>query len=313
MSEIKFGNLVAKEGEKVQGYVTVPGTDVKMPATLINGVNDGKTVVITGGTHGGEYPGVETSIRVAAMLKPEDVSGALIVVHPVNTPAFFAKMQYVSPLDGKNLNRMYPGKAMGTVSERMAYMISSELFTQADFYMDLHGGDIHEDLVPFVIHSYAGPDEVNQISKEVSATLGIPYLCGSRSTNGTFGCAAAMGVPGFLAELGKCGLWCEGEVKAYLDGVLNALKYLGVIEGTPKTYDNIIYLDHMDGNDAEQTGCWYPCVKPGDPVEKGQKVGEIRDCFGNLLGEYFSPLTGTVLYVCSSLAINAGDPLTAMG
>lgn len=133
MAEFKVGSLVAAEGTKVQGYLEVPGTPVKMPMTLINGVNEGKTVVITGGTHGGEYPGVETSIRLAKNLDPQEVSGQIAIVHPVNVPAFAAKMQYFGPYDGKNLNREYPGSATGTVTQRIAYAISSQLFTQADF------------------------------------------------------------------------------------------------------------------------------------------------------------------------------------
>ena len=311
--ELKVGTLSAKAGEKVQGYLEVPGTPVKMPITLICGTKPGKTVVITGGTHGGEYPGVETSIRVAASLTPDQVAGRVAIVHPVNTPAFFAKMQYVGPYDGKNLNREYPGKATGTVTQRIAYTISSQLFAQADFYMDLHGGDIHESLTPFVIYSELGSEEQNNIAKEAASMLGVKYVVGSVSDNGTFGCAATMGVPGFLAEIGQCGLWSEEEVQTYVKGVYNVLKHLGVLEGDAENLCDVVYLHRMAGLDAEQTGCWYPCVKIGDKVTKGQKVGEIRDCFANVLGEYFAPQDGVMLYVISSLTINAGDPIIALG
>lgn len=311
--EFKVGSLSAKAGEKVQGYLEVAGTPVKMPITLINGKKPGKTVVITGGTHGGEYPGVETSIRVAAALTPDEVCGRVAVVHPVNTPAFFAKLQYVGPYDGKNLNREYPGKATGTVTQRIAYTISSELFTQADFYMDLHGGDIHESLTPFVLYSELGSPEQTKVAKEGASMLGVPYVVGSVSDNGTFGSAAKMGVPGFLAEIGQCGLWSEAEVETYVKGVYNVLKYLDVLEAPAEKLCEVTYLHRMAGLDAEQTGCWYPCVKIGDKVKKGQKLGEIRDCFAKVLGEYFAPQDGVMLYVISSLAINAGDPIIALG
>jgi len=106
MSELfQVGALSAAPASKTQGYLEVPGTPVKMPITLINGAKPGKTVVITGGTHGGEYPGVEASIRLANTLQPADVSGRIAIVHPVNMPAFHAKLQYVGPYDGLNLNR----------------------------------------------------------------------------------------------------------------------------------------------------------------------------------------------------------------
>ena len=313
MADLKVGSLSATVGSKVQGYLEVEGTPVKMPITLINGVNEGKTVVITGGTHGGEYPGVEASIRLAKILQPADVSGQLIIVHPVNVPAFQAKLQYVGPYDGKNLNREYPGLATGTVTQRIAYTISSQLFTQADFYMDLHGGDIHESLTPFVIYSKLGDEAQTKLSLEASKALGVKYVCGSVSTNGTFGCAATMGVPGFLGEIGNCGLWSEAEVKQYVDGVSNVLRLLKVLPGEVVENKEAVVVDHMTGLDAQQTGCWYPCVKINDVVKKGQKLGEIRDYFTNVLGEYFAPCDGVMLYVISSLPINAGDPIIAIG
>lgn len=310
---LSVGELCASPGEKAQGFLEVAGTPVKMPVTLINGINEGKTVLITGGTHGGEYPGVETAIRLASSVTPEEISGQLIIVHPCNVPAFQAKMQYIGPYDGKNLNREYPGLATGTVTQRIAYTVSSMLFTQADFYMDLHGGDIHEALTPFVLYSKLGSEEQTQLSRQAAKALGVPFICGSVSSNGTFGCAAKMGVPGFLAEIGNLGLWSEEEVAQYLKGVKNVLRLLSVMEGDVFENPDCIDCEKMVGGDAEQTGCWYPCVGLREQVKAGQKLGEIRDYFGNVLGEYEAPCDGHMLYVIASLAINEGDPIYALG
>ena len=313
MSDIlQVGTLSAKAGEKVQGFFSVEGTPVKMPVTLINGMSEGKTVLITGGTHGGEYPGVETSIRLAAQLQPEEVSGQVIVIHPVNVPAFFARLQYVGPYDGLNLNREYPGKATGSVTQRIAYAISSQLFTQADLYLDLHGGDLHEDLEPFVIYSVLGSDEVNEFSQGAAKATGIKYVCKSVSDNGTFGSAAKMGVPGFLAEIGGSGLWCEAEVVRYVDAIKNVLRFAGVLPGEAQEYPDAVVSDGMAGLEAGFTGCWYPCVKKNEMVKKGDKVGEIRDFFGKVLEEYTAPESGVTLFVVSSLAIEKGDPIYAL-
>ena len=314
MSDLfKVGDLSVEAGKKVQGFLKVYNSDIEMPITLIHGTKPGKTVVITGGTHGGEYPGIEAAIRLACQLSPQEISGKVAIVHPVNVRAFLAKMQYLGPDDGKNLNRMYPGKATGTVSERIAYTITTELFSQADFYMDLHGGDIHEALIPFVLYSKAGSEEVARVSEEAASALGVKYVVGSVSTTGTFGCAATMGVPGFLGEIGQCGLWSEEEVAQYMKGVKNVLKYLKVLPGEVEELCPVVVLPKMIGLNAEQTGCWYPSVKIGDVVVKGQKLGEIRDYFANVLGEYFASQDATVLYVISSLAITVGDPIVAIG
>ena len=308
------GALKASAGEKVQTFLQVEGTPVKMPITLINGIGEGKTVVITGGTHGGEYPGIETAIRIAKNIDPKDVNGQIAIIHPVNVPAFLAKTQYVSPLDGKNLNREYPGIATGTVTQRVAYTISSLLFSQADFYMDLHGGDIHEALVPFVIYSKLGTTpEQTELAIAASKATGIKYVSGSTSSNGTFGYAATIGVPGFLAEIGNLGLWSEEEVQTYVNGVENVLRFLDVLSGDAWESKDSVMLDHMEGLDATDTGCWYPCVQLDQPIKAGDKVGEVRDFFGNVLSEYFCPCDGVVLYIIASLAINAGDPIFCVG
>jgi predicted deacylase len=310
---LKVGNLEAKEGEKKQGYLKIVNTDIEVPCTIINGNEEGKTVSITGGTHGGEYPGIETAVRLAKELNPETVNGKLIILHPCNLPAFHAKLQYIGPYDGKNLNREYPGLATGTVSQKIAYTVTTELHDQSDFYIDLHGGDIHEALEPFVIYSEAGNDEVNKASKEAASIMGIKYVCGSDSTNGTFGSAAKRGVPGVLAEIGQCGLWSEEEVEKYIVGVKNILRYLGVIEEEVKDLGEVVHIHRMKGLNAGKTGLWYSKVVTNQEVKKNEKVGEIKDYFGNVLEEYFAPDDGVILYTVSSLAINEGDPIIALG
>lgn len=299
-------------GTKTRGFIPVPGTPVEMPCTIICGTRPGRQILITGGVHGGEYPCIETAIQLGLHLQPAEISGTVVVVHPVNPPAFFAKLQYYGPYDGKNLNRVFPGKALGTASERIAYVVS-QLQQCSDFFIDLHGGDIHEALLPFVIYSRLGGDEVAAQSREVSSFLGFPYVVGSVSDNGSIGGAANSGVPGLLAELGMCGRWSAEEVEEYIEAVRNTLRGLGVIEGTFVRHEDVKYLDSMQVLTAQHTGCWYPSKELGEEVASGEKLGEIRDFFGEVLSTYYAERGGILLYVVTSLAIVTGDPLCAVG
>ncbi len=313
-SNLKVGNLTAEKGKKIQGYLDVCDTNLKIPITLINGNNNGKTVVITSGIHGGEYLGIETAIRLAAELNPDAINGKIIIAHPVNTSAFFERMQYVCPYDAKNLNRMFPGKAKGTISEKIAHVITKELYSQADFFMDLHGGDLHEELHPFVVYADSGDEEVNRITIEASALMGIKYLIKFDFPKATFGAGSRMGIPGFLSEMGKCGLWNEQDAVKYMKGVKNVLKYLNVLHGNYENLcEDIVYLDEYYSANAKSEGCWYPCVKAGDTVKKGDKIGEIKDFFSNVICEYYAETDGVILYVVRSLAIKADDPIYAIG
>jgi len=310
---LRVGNLEAKKGEKTQGYLKIINTNISVPCTLINGLNDGKIVSITGGTHGGEYPGIETAIRLAKELTPEMISGKLIILHPCNLPAFHAKLQYIGPYDGKNLNREFPGLATGTITQKIAYTVTTELHEQSDFYIDLHGGDLHEALEPYVRYSEEGSEEVTKISKEAASLMGIKYICSSSSITSSSGSAASKGVPSFLAEIGQCGLWKEEEIDRYIRGLKNVLKYLKVIDGKSEPLCKVKYINRSIGLKAKQTGCWYSYVVPGQKVDKNEKVGEIKDYFRKSLGEYFSPVKGVILYTASSLAINVGDPIISVG
>lgn len=304
--------LTAHRGTKSQGYLTVPGTPVQMPVTVIVGPKPGKNILLTGGVHGGEYPCIETAIRLAKELRPEDIEGTLVIIHPVNPPAFLAKLQYYGPYDGKNLNRVFPGKALGTVSERIAYAVH-QLQKNADFFIDLHGGDIHEALVPFVIYSHLGGPEVTAESKAAAIAMGFPYIVGSVSETGSIGGAATAGVPGLLAELGQCGRWSEQEVSDYTHAVKRLLQHLEVLPGGAPAPRTVTDLEKMLVIQAQEEGCWYPSVALTDIVRAGEKVGEIRDFFGHTQREYFAEQTGVVLYVVTSLAITTGDPLLALG
>jgi len=312
--EITIGKIITKRGEKIHGCLPVPGTDINIPITIIHGQSPGKTVVILSGIHGGEYLGIEVAIRLATSLQPDKVNGIVILAHPVNTAAFFARQQYIHPGDGKNLNRVFPGKADGTVSEKIAYTITNEMFRQADFVMDLHGGDLHEALEPFMVFSNSGSGEVDHVSEEAAKLFGIRYLIGLDYSGTTFGTAAQMRIPGFLAELGQSGEWSDGEVISYMNGVQHVLKYLEILDGELEAQkEQMIRLAGFDTIKAEETGCWYPSIKPGETIKAGKKIGEIRDFFSNVLHEYHADQDGIVLVLLQALAVNAQDPIFAIG
>lgn len=311
--EYQAAGLVAAAGTKVTGYLEVPGTNVKMPMTLVNGAQTGKTVLFTGGTHGGEYPGIEAAIRLAGELNPAQVSGQVIIIHILSPLAFLARQQYYVPLDGKNVNRQFPGNALGTVSERMAHAVF-ELARQADAWVDMHGGDIHEALVDFSLYSDAAAPDVQATAKAMAEVYGIELIAPRSSVvGGTYGAAAAAGIPAILTESGQVGQLDEQCVQVHLKGCRNVLKLLGVLPGAPDPVGPTKVVGDYLWVRANQTGCWYSAVKPGQLVEEGQVAGVIKDFFGNVLQEYKAPGSGVVLFSVTSLAIVEGDPLLAVG
>ena len=93
----------------------------------------------------------------------------------LNLPAFRTRTPFVCPVDGVNPNRVFPGEAEGSYSEQMVHALMSEFVARADAYIDLHGGDIPESLVPFVI-CRGGGDPVDTKSKGMALAFGLPYV-----------------------------------------------------------------------------------------------------------------------------------------
>ena len=116
--------LKAERGQKLQTYIPVLDSNTKIPITIINGQNDGPTLLITAGIHGGEYPGIAAAIEISQAIEPEVISGCLIIIHPVNIRSFWERSAFVTPDDGKNLNREFPGDVNGTLSQKTAWLLS---------------------------------------------------------------------------------------------------------------------------------------------------------------------------------------------
>lgn len=309
-SMARFAALTPPAGKKIHGEIVVPGTQTNMAYMIVNGSKPGKTVLMTSGVHGGEYLAIETLIRLYRCIDPSDITGRLILLPLCNPTAFTARRQYVNPVDGKNLNRMFPGAADGTDSQRIAAFISGELFSIADYYMDLHGGDIHEDLIPMTVYPACEGLGVSEKSFQMACQSGFPYLVPVWSDGISICEAAKMAVPSILIEFGGCGRWNDSQANLYLSGVKNILRHLQVLCGEGMDLSAQVQIrSGMYSVQAQHSGCWYPAVQSGQQVEKGDLTGEIRDCFGSCLSKYYAERDGVMGYIVTSLAIAAGEPI----
>jgi predicted deacylase len=312
MTTLQVGEISASPGTKATGFLQVPTTRARMPLTLINGVNDGPTLLITAGVHGGEYPPIEAAIRFAIELDPAQISGQIIVVSIVSLDSFHARQMFVVPDDGKNLNRQFPGKALGTVSERIAHTLMTEVVSHANAWVDLHCGDIHEGLIPFVGYFEAADPAVNAQTRGMMEVFGIEYVAKpGRLPGTTTQASAAIGIPCLLAEAGNLAVLDEENTQILLNGCRNVARYFKILPGEAQKQPLKEFTDWPWLRSA-QTGCWYPAVKLGDTVDEGQMIGVVKDYFGNVMAEYRSPAHGIVILLFASMAVNEGDPLAGV-
>lgn len=305
--------LTCERGHKLRTMLPVPGSNVEIPMTIINGVEDGPTLLITAGIHGGEYPGIAAAMELGKIIEPDHVKGLLIIMHPVNIQGFWARREFIVPEDGKNLNRVFPGDPCGTLSDRTAYLISSNFFPIADFYVDMHSGDIHESLHPYVYYPGLSP-EVEKKSRRIAKVLDMEYMVRSMATSGAYNYAASKGLPSILIERGGAGLCLREDIDSYKEDIRNILRKLGMFalavkprRHHPRDVENLIYLESLE------TGCWIHHIHSGDWVQEGQELGRITDVFGETLTTYYAEQTGVVLYVCPALSAPKGTVLCAYG
>jgi predicted deacylase len=312
---LRVGELAAAQGEKRYGLVEFPveGKPYRLPIWLINGAVAGPTLVVTGGVHAAEYASIAAALELGRSLEPSLLRGRVVVLPVMNMPAFVSRSIYVCPLDGRNLNRVFPGDAHGTASEQIADWIFHNVIARADYYVDLHGGDLIEALVPFTIFFRSGNAGVDEVSLEMAKVFGIRYLVSSETPGSTLSAATRAGIPSILAESGGQGIWTKEDVARHSDGLGNLLRHFGMVPGAPVAAAPFTLLERFLWLRSEHAGFWYPAVGVGDQVSAGQDLGRITDCEGHTLQATASPADGTVLFIVSSLAINNGDPLLAVG
>src|ERR1700745_1865667 len=144
-----------KHGKTQRHMIKLPGAalekDEPRPVISVSGAKPGPVLFVNAGVHGGEYPAIEAVIRLSKTLDPKKISGTVILMPVMNLPAFRSRTPFVCPIDNVNPNRVFPGDPSGSYSEQMTYALIHQFVVHADEYVDLHGGEIPEALVPFVI------------------------------------------------------------------------------------------------------------------------------------------------------------------
>lgn len=296
---------------KKQVTYRVPDTDITIPATLLCGRKAGKTITISAGVHSREYIGIETLIRLAQELTPEMVQGTILLLHCCNYKGFLSRSSDVMPQDGKNLNRVFPGAADGTPTQKLAAFLESEIIGHTDYLVDLHSGGFCEALVPHVYYHGAAKPSVCAESFRIAEMTSAKFLVRSETKNGFYSHAGQCGVPAIILERGGCGLLHEEEVRQDLADVKNILRGLGFLQDLPakifphRLAQNGHYLN------APASGCWYPKKQPGDRLKTGELLGEIRSIYGETLFRISAEAGGVLLYQTASLGIKAGTPMIA--
>jgi hypothetical protein len=323
-SALTIGSVTARPGQSVSGFIEVPaGVDAatRIPITIARGSQPGPTLALIAGTHGSEVAPIIALQRVRAMIDPTTLRGTVLIVHVANMPSFLGRTIYYSPIDGKNLNRVYPGKPDGTVSERIANAITTQIIERADYLVDIHAGDGNESLRPYTYWSPLGLNaRADSIAREMALAWGNDHIVidttrprDVRASVYTQNTAQLRGKPSLTTEAGYLGMPAEEMVQRNVDGVFRVLRYFKMVPGEIELVRQPLFFERTEVLRSPATGVWHAKVERGQSVQKGALIGLLTDFFGNPQAEIRAPFGGIVLYVVATPAMSQGEPMGMIG
>ena len=266
-----FLRLPHSRDDSAWGHVMIPISVVR------NG--DGPTALLTGANHGDEYEGPVALQHLALALAPADVRGRVVIVPAFNYPAFRSGSR-TSPIDGGNLNRSFPGRPDGNITEVIADYFQRTLIPQADFVLDIHSGGKTLEFVPFAAAHVLDDKDQQAACVAAMRAFNAPYsmMLLEIDSDGMFDTAVEDQGKVFVStELGGGGTLTARTVGIARKGVRNFLIHAGILRGAPDIAESIS-LDMPDADCyvfSEHAGLLEPVVDLGSEVTRGDAIARI--------------------------------------
>ena len=319
-----MGGVTAAPGAMAAGTFRIAPRDgdagTEIPFSIIHGGTPGPVLALIAGTHGMEYAPILALQRVRREIDPASLTGTVVLVHVANMPSFLGRTIYSSPADGKNLNRVFPGTADGTLSERIAETITREVIGRATHVIDIHCGDGNESLRPYVYWITTGAKEVADASRQLALASGFDHIVVDRGrptdpARSVYlsNTAILRGKPALTVESGYLAATDEASIARIERAVAGWLRELKMRPQGPPPVSAPVWIEKSEVLTSAATGMFYPAVERGHSVAAGTLVGRITDFHGNVLQEVTAPFAGVVLYVLGTPPISKGEPIAFIG
>lgn len=298
------------------------GNETSFPFYVIAGEKEGPVLCITSGVHGTEYPGIGANLKLYQDITPQDLTGTIIGVPQCNFASFAAKVPFVNPIDGKNLNDTFPGNPEGTITERLCDTLVHQVAAKADYHIDMHSGDSIEHLYPYAFyHINPADEETTEVSRQMAKTYGLDYISytetdgkGATDQGNFYAAVCELGIPSIQPEIGGIGLIEEKTKMLHYNGAKNVMMSLGMLQGKPPVNPSQQELGRFYRLRSQYDGIYHCLVTPGQKVVKGQPLASITDYHGlKAYTKFYAEEDSVILWVMSTFATCKGDNLMAIG
>lgn len=290
------------------------GPDTFVPYGVIEGTTDGPRAAVVAGVHGTELVTQDAVQALWQELTSETVRGSLTVVFVADVLAAQGGSPAANPVDGRNLNRVWPGSSDGTYSERLAARLWSELLSQPDLVIDVHGGEWTEEVHPFALVHPGGDAERDRRAVQLAGAMGLPYVQSTAGEGTLSGAVIRSGRIGIAFEVGGGGQRPKADVEQVVRAIKGALAAAGSIEndGAVETERSVVLAggEHIRSNVG---GVLVQAVELGQPVEAGQKICAVTDFNGDVLETISAPRSGRILLRSRARVIPEGGLVASIG
>ena len=308
--EVIMKNFLASS-EHGKKRLSLDMAGIKVPIWILKGADRGKTLVVSAALHGDEYIGPLAIQRLFEEAQPEGMQGTVILLPLVNAAGFYAGSRLMTDTL-EDLNQAFPGDPEGSPGARLAHAMSSLIYPLADFILDLHGGSIHEPMVPLVFYPAKADKKTSETAFSAAREMDVDFILASSASKGFYSCGAKQGVPGLLLEIGGEGGREEALVSRCLTSIKRVMAFLSIAYERREN-PSVRCSDSSHYIEAKKDGLWHPRLYPGKPVKKGELLGEVKSLEGELLESIHARCDGIVWYYTKKLGVNEGTNLVSYG
>ncbi len=296
----------------VLASVPIPFFDIRSPAP-------GPRLAVMAGMHPNEVSSMEAALRLSRVLAGQLDKGSVSILPILNMPGLYEHAQSICPIDGKNINFSFPGKPDGSFSEALAHVLVADWSADADLFVDLHGGDLREDVAKFVMCQLTGDADFDARTRRFArcydADLIVEFPPGQTTNTGrAINLLPSLRRHAVMSEAGANGRIDEESVAFHLCGVLDMARELGMIGGPRLAHGRANrILRGYEKIESPATGRFYREIGVNDRVEKGQRLAVIRDIYGERIAELRAPLAGRVVMVVTHAIVESGEMVCGIG
>jgi len=278
---------------------------------VVRGMEEGPCCGLISGVHGDEYDGMRATTEWAREIDPSRLSGTVVVI-PVANPLAFRAAVRKTPEDGKDLNRVFPGNCGGTVTDRLAALITDGILAQADLVLSLHGSSAVGVLMPWI--EFLGiPGEVGRKTFDAAMASNFPDLIALPHLPGVLQTALAeRNIPTIEGEVGGRASTTRQNVDYYKQRIVDVLTHLGILPGTGQISGGPKRVWWLDSIAAEESGIFVSTTELNADVVQGQSVGFILNGRGDNVGEVKSPANGRIGGLREHAGITRGDRVATL-